>query len=64
VRNVKREAPAVRESGHENSSRGGGLEPSQGGMGPHQVKIVLVKRDPRIGVPVVVNNVEFWVTYE
>ena len=33
-------------------------------MGPHEVKIVLVRRDPRIGVPIVVNNVEFWVTYE
>ena len=64
VRNVNAEDPAVPESVHENSWLAWDLEPSQGGMGPHEVKIVLVRRDPRIGVPIVVNNVEFWVTYE
>ena len=64
VRNVNAEDPAVPESVDENSWLVWDLSPAQCAKGPHEVKIVLVRRDPRIGVPIVVNNVEFWVTYE
>ena len=64
VRNINAEDPAVPESVDENSWLVWDLNPAQCAMGPHEVKVVLVSRDPRIGVPIVVNNVEFWVTYD
>ena len=63
VRNVNAEDPTIPESVDENSWLVWDLSPAQCAKGPHEIKIVLVRRDPRIGVPIVVNNVEFWVTY-
>ena len=39
------------------------LDPDQSGPGVHELEIVLVCRDPRIDVPIVVENVELHVTY-
>jgi hypothetical protein len=37
------------------------LEPAQAAPGDHEIKVVLVKRDPRIRPPLGIENVEFWV---
>ena len=39
------------------------LTPAQAAKGSHAVKVVLVNRDSRIGVPLVVNSVDVYVTY-
>ena len=39
------------------------LDPIQVGRGVHEVRIVLDHQDPRIGVPLVVENVELHITY-
>lgn len=40
------------------------LTPAQAAMGLHAVKIVLVNRDSRIRVPLIVNHVEAYITYK
>ena len=39
------------------------LRPAQAERGIHEVRLVLDRRDPRLGVPVVVENVELHITY-
>ena len=39
------------------------LDPGQVGRGVHEVRIVLDHQDPRIGVPLVVENIEIHITY-
>ena len=40
-----------------------GLDHDQSGRGVHELEVVLIRRDPRIGTPIVVENVELHVTY-
>ena len=39
------------------------LTPAQAAKGSHAVKVVLVNRDSRIGVPLIVNSVDVYITY-
>jgi hypothetical protein len=63
VRNVTAEDPTNPGDVDENSWLVWDMEPRQAAKGPHEIKVVLIHRDPRIRTPIVVNNVEFWVTY-
>ncbi len=63
VRHPSAENPNVPADVDENAWLVWALEPSHAGKGPHEVQVVLVERDPRIRSEIVVNNVEFYVTY-
>ena len=40
------------------------LTPAQAAKGSHAVKVVLINRDSRIGVPLIVNTVDVHITYK
>ncbi len=64
VRNATAEDPNDPSDVDENSWLVWTLAPEQADHGPHEIQVVLIKRDPRIRPPLVVNNVEFWVNYK
>ncbi len=64
VRNVAAEDPSVPSDVSENSWLVWSLAPSQADKGPHEIQVVLVSRDPRIRVPMVINHVEIYVNYK
>ena len=63
IRNQAAENPDNPADVDENSWLVWDLEAAQVSPGGHEIKVVLVKRDPRIRPPLGVENVEFWVTY-
>ena len=63
VRNAADEDPNNPADVDENSWLVWDLSPSQSGEGTHEIGISLINRDDRIRMPLVVNNVEFWITY-
>jgi len=63
VRHPSAENPTVPEDVDENAWLVWPLEPSRAGKGRHEVQVALIERDPRIGSELVVNNVEFYLTF-
>jgi len=63
VRNAAGEDPNNPADVDENSWLVWDLSPSQSSKGTHEIGISLINRDDRIRMPLVVNNVEFWITY-
>lgn len=39
------------------------LKPAQAAKGEHEINVVLIERDPRIRVPLIIGNVEFSILY-
>ena len=63
VRNHAAENPAMATDVDENSWLVWDLDPALAASGLHEIKVVLVKRDPRIRPPLGVANVEIWTSF-
>ena len=63
VRNASAEDPTSPSDVDENSWLVWDLRLERCAKGMHEIKVILVERDPRIRPCIVVNNVEFWVSY-
>lgn len=63
VRNVQAEDPDSPADVDENSWLVWDVDPVRCPKGSHEIRVVLLRRDPRIRTPIIINNVEFWVTY-
>ena len=64
VRNCAAESPDNPADVDENSWLVWDLTAEQASLGTHQIKVVLVERDPRIRPPLGIENVEIWFTYD
>ena len=63
IRNGAAESPDNPADVDENSWLVWDLESAQAAYGRHEIKVVLIERDPRIRPPLGIENVEIWVTY-
>ena len=63
VRSASAEDPTSPSDVDENSWLVWDLRPERCAKGMHEIKVILVERDPRMRPCIVVNNVEFWVSY-
>ena len=63
VRNHAAENPDIPSGVDENSWLVWDLDPAQAASGSHEVKVVLVRRDPRLRPPLAVANVEIWTSF-
>ena len=64
VRNKAAEDPQAPADVDENSWLVWDLDPAQAASGEHEIQVILVKRDPRIRLPLTVANVEIWTRFD